>query len=271
MPGGSCSISLIWSNDGLNYFIPAEGQVRGRLFHDDNGFTNDVELGGACETGKRRFSLGGRHRMITERGGLRRSDEVDLEAGVERVEARRSKSELSSYIGLGLVATGPLGGAAWQDGFHRLINWGRTLSGAQLGKLQNRYEGGIRVAPRLRVGLNALWRASKRTALSAGAEVAVSRGVGTSGGKLEVDVEHRRRAAGGELSFSGAVALRHLRAEEERLTFPGAYPRAKSFLEPWFEINYRRGSRSVGFRLILNVEGSGSNQGSLNLSQRWGS
>lgn len=268
MPWDNASLDFIWANDGMNYLVPAEGLSRDRTFYDDDGFTNDLT---ACATGSRggsQTSVCGRHRMITERGGLRRADEVLVSATLAHRLPLDSEWALSTFAGVGIVATGPMGGAEFQDAFHRLIRWGRTLSGAQQGQLQNTYEGGVRMAPRLHVGARMQRNVSDRTSLFAGGEAAVNPGAGASAGQMDVGIAHRFTVGQGRVNLFADLALRHLRAEEERLTFSGAYPEAETFLQPSGGLSYRRGAQEIGFALLLNVEGSGSHQGALSFRKQ---
>src|SRR5215831_19488689 len=120
-PAGT--IQLSWGNDGFNYLVPAEGLTPGRLFHDDDGFTNDLSLAAVISRNLGEFSVFARHRMITERGGLHREDEFLSEARWERLAMHLGRAQLFSFLGLGVVATGNLGGSILQDRFHHFIHW----------------------------------------------------------------------------------------------------------------------------------------------------
>ncbi len=269
MPPGGTYFNFNWANDGMNYLVPAEGQAGGRIFHDDNGFTNDLSgCMGRVEAAER-WDFCGRHRMITERGGLLRVDEALGEGKWTRTRELDPKTNLSAYLGLGLVATGPLGGAPFQDAFHRLIHWGKTLSGVR-GQLQNDYEGGVRIAPRLRVGGSLDYQARERLFLSAGGELAISRGVGASYGQADLGVSRNWPIGKGHIDVFGRLSLRHLRAEEERLTFKGAYPISQTFLQPSAGFLYQQGAQALGFSLTLNLEGSGSHMGAISFYQKLG-
>ncbi|HEX5035121.1 MAG TPA: hypothetical protein VFW62_11640 [bacterium] len=259
-------LGFTWSNDGLNYLVPMAQPSRDRSpFHDDDGFTNDLAMSAAFLGGNWALGFQGQHRMITERGGLRRSDEVELGAWLQRVSRHGKRIETRPFLGLGLVATGPLGGAYLQDRFHRIIQWGRTLDGEILGQLQNQYEGGRRYAPQLKAGGELAFRLSPQVRLLAGAMASVSPGAGASGVQAKLGFERVRSFEGGKLIFLGGIGLRHLRSEEERLEFKGGYPDAESFVEPFGGFTYQRRRFSVAYHLILNVEGSGAHQGAISL------
>jgi hypothetical protein len=259
-------LGFTWSNDGLNYLVPMANPSRDRsLFHDDDGFTNDFALSTTFVRGGLAFGFQGRHRMITERGGLRRSDEVQLGAWLHHISKHGRRIETRPFMGLGIVATGPLGGAYIQDRFHRLIQWGRTLNGEILGQLQDQYEGSRRYAPQLRIGGDVYFRLSGGVRLLSGAMISVSPGVGASSVQANLGFERVRSFGGGKLIFLGGIALRHVEAEEERLEFEGGYPDSESFVEPFGGLTFQRGPFSVAYHLTLNVEGSGAHQGAISL------
>lgn len=268
MGWGEHSIDFIWANDGLNYLVPAHHLSRERTLHDDDGFTNDLTLCLAAARPRTRLAVCVKDRMITEREGLRRADEIDAELSLERTRSVGDHWSLSSFAALGFVATGPLGGAQFQDKFHRLIDWGRTLNGEIKGQLQTDYEGGVRVAPRLRAGGSVQRQLSADASLSAGGEVAVSRGAGASYGQIQVAARRGFPVGQGRLTIFGSVALRRLRAEEIRLTFPGAYPQVATFPQGSAGFSYARPSWEIGFALLLNVEGTGAHQGALSYRKK---
>lgn len=263
MPRGTTYLEWRWANDGLNYLVPAEGLSRERTFQDDDGFTNDL---GACvgnSTASSELRLCAQHRMITERAGMGRIDEASAELTYGKNRALNEDWSLRSTAGIGAVATGPLGGAPVQDAFHRLIRWGRTLSGEQQGFLQDSYAGGVKLGPRLRVGLHASRRLPHGLQAILGGELVVNPGVGASGGQVDLGLRREWTLGSGGLRIFGQVAGRRLRAEETRATFRGAYPRDAAFLQSFAGLAYFGGFGEVGFGLSLNVEGNGAHQGVL--------
>lgn len=259
-------LGFAWSNDGLNYLVPMANPSRDRnAFYDDDGFTNDLTLSARFDREGLAFGFQGRHRMITERGGFLRSDEVQLGAWIHRITRHGERFETRPFLGLGIVTTGPWGGDWLQDRFHRLTRWGRTLNGEILGQLQNEYEGSRRYAPQLRGGGELSFRLSPEVRLRGGAMLTASPGAGASSVQASLGFERVRNFGGGKLVFLGSLALRHVRAEEERLQFKGAYPAAKSFVEPYGGFTYQRARFALSYYLTLNVEGSGAHQGTLGL------
>jgi hypothetical protein len=259
-------LDFSWANDGMNVFVPAANLDRGRTFYDDDGFTNDLAASVVALRKGDQLGLHFQDRMITERGGLRRSDEISALARLEKLLIQKRGHEFRLRVGVGVLLTGPLGGDVLQDRFHRLIRWGRTLNGELKGQLQNQYEGEVEWAPRLELGLAHGWQVSKRFHLSAGAQLAYSPGVGASATELSVGIERTRRVAGGQLKLSAKLPLRYVRSEEERLSFRGGYPRGKFFLQPLSGIAYQRRTMGFAFDLSLNVEGTGAHQGILSFS-----
>lgn len=130
-------ITAAWGNDTL--FLPG---LAGHSYPgDDDGFTNDFRL----TVGGDAFSAQARHRMITERGGMRRVDELTL--GGDYVDRTRlGRITLSLGAGGGATLLGPLGGAQVQDAVHQ----SPFAHGRLLGRgLQDRYEPELTVTPAL--------------------------------------------------------------------------------------------------------------------------
>src|SRR5689334_14151113 len=107
-------LDFLWANDAMNGFVPAPGAAGGRKFYDDRGFTNDLTLRSTFEDGDDRWVSTFRHRMITERVGPRRIDEVLMELRREPVVARWQNGELRVTYGFGAVGTGHEAGAEIQ-------------------------------------------------------------------------------------------------------------------------------------------------------------
>ncbi|MCK6551374.1 hypothetical protein L6R52_36400, partial [Myxococcota bacterium] len=112
-------------------------------FRSDDGHTAALGVDVIAEKGATRnaLSLGGH--MLTEAGGMRRTDLVELLA----THARSLPSGtvvfdvITPRVTLGVQGTGNFGGAGLQDGWHRLGE-GTPLEGRHLGEgLQDRYTG----------------------------------------------------------------------------------------------------------------------------------
>jgi hypothetical protein len=105
---------------------------------DDDGFTTDLAL--AFWRPYRGMLVGGAvfDRWVTEQGGDRRCDQLELVATVERTWPRGVVS-LTGAGRLGPTFTGNLGGRWMQNGWHALSGTGPTLDDG----LQSDYAGGV--------------------------------------------------------------------------------------------------------------------------------
>jgi hypothetical protein len=120
-------VNLAWWNDffsGMN---------------SDDGFTNDIELDVGVLTGGQLFSFEGRHRMLTERDGMRRWDLLEATLSWHYTTTVLKGFSLIIRPHAGLALAGDLGGMAMQNSFHGLP--GITGRKENLG-LQNIYMGG---------------------------------------------------------------------------------------------------------------------------------
>ena len=126
-------VRLAWGNDLFSELPPA----------DDAGLTNDLDVAIVRVRARGALAIGGavRHRMITERGGERRWDLLDVVAVAAR-DQRRDALVARVTGRAGVSAAGDLGGRALQDGWHGLTGTGPTLEQG----LQHRYDGDRRVA-----------------------------------------------------------------------------------------------------------------------------
>jgi hypothetical protein len=102
---------------------------------DDSGFTND--LSAAFWRPYRGYQLGGSlfHRWLTEVGGPRREDQVELLATLSRIYGASGRHQWSWTARLGPTATGNFGGRWMQNAWHTLSKTGPSLAQG----LQNRY------------------------------------------------------------------------------------------------------------------------------------
>jgi len=107
-------------------------------YRSDDGATASLGAGMAFTRGDQRIDLDVDYQMLTERGGMDRTDLVTaLLSHTKQSEAGGFK--LSYGYDLGLQGTGDFGGAQVQDGWHGL-NEGTMLGGRRLtGSLQNNY------------------------------------------------------------------------------------------------------------------------------------
>jgi hypothetical protein len=250
-------VDFYWANDAMNGFVPAPGAAFGRKYYDDRGFTNDLTLKSTLEDDDDRWVTTFRHRMITERVGPRRVDEVTLELRREPVVRRWLNGELRVTYGLGAVATGPEGGAGIQSEFHRVTRSGKTLAEG----LPHIYDGDVNVAPRFVGGVSVSQNLTRWTRLSAGVEASLNPGVSASHESLWASAEQSIPLPLGQVTLEAGVAVRAVQSHEARVSFPGGYPTSAGYVQPWAGARYEVGPLSTGFTLQMNVEGSQNHQG----------
>lgn len=122
----AAAVRMAWWNDSSSGFPT-----------DDNGFTNDLELNGILDLYGHHLALDSRHRMITERHGPHRTDEVQVLLG-DRFEQARGALLLYVTPDAGLALSGNYGGAVLQNSFHTLP----FIKGRRIGDgLQTSYAG----------------------------------------------------------------------------------------------------------------------------------
>lgn len=261
----SRKLAFEWGNDFFNPFPLAK--LHGARF-DDDGFTND--LGGiyAQTQGPSRLELHARHRMITERGGLRRSDVVDLGAELTR---RLSFAKTSIWWGAGadLGLSGALGGERLQDAFHHLVA-GRHLDGTGAGQLQN-------LQPReLRKGLVCSALAGVERTLGPGLALGLTlRGqaalgqTGVSSGVAEAYVVASfALSANASVDARVAMSANLLHTSDPGLVIPGGYLVERMFGSPSLALGMSLRGTRIAWEVRLNEGGSGASLGVLSLSYK---
>jgi hypothetical protein len=94
---------------------------------DDDGFTNDVSLAFWRPRGP--YLVGGAilDRWVTEVGGPRRWDQLELTGTVERTWGERHVRSFTAAARVGPAFGGDLGGRWGQNGFHTICRCGRLL------------------------------------------------------------------------------------------------------------------------------------------------
>ncbi len=180
--------------------------------YDDAGFTNDLDV--AFWRARGPYQLGGTllHRWITEAGGPRRTDLVELFAMAER-----TWDGLTVGARLGPTFTGNLGGRWMQNGWHALTRSGPTLDEG----LQDRYVGGLEAG--VAAGTSARFAIGAPEVQLYGfgdAQLAVGTGVTFLDLAAGLASEHRVRCV--RIGGHAEVALMRFHVDE-RLAFPGAY------------------------------------------------
>ncbi len=111
---------------------------------DDSGFTNDVELSFWRPVGNHNVGVKLFDRWLTEVGGARRQDLVELLATAAHTWGQRRTHEATLSGRAGLVTTGNLGGRWMQNGWHALSETGPTLDqGLQDQYITDRHFGAV--------------------------------------------------------------------------------------------------------------------------------
>ncbi len=185
---------------------------------DDSGFTTD--LGVAFWRPWRGDQLGGSlwHRWLTEVGGQRREDLLELFATVERTWGTPRVLELTSLVRLGPTFTGNLGGRWIQNAWHSTTGTGPTLEEG----LQSRY-----IADRA-IGITGGNRATGSVGIPAAQAYGVVDGqvaLGTGVSSLELAAGARLigRIRCTELGVHGEVAIARYAVSDAALALPGGY------------------------------------------------
>lgn len=94
--------------------------------NDDNGFTNDGYATITAQKNQTRLQASIADRMLTERGGMRRTDVVDTAFSASQTY-EVGNFALSGTATAGLATSGDYAGAPVQDWFHGTVGYGRRL------------------------------------------------------------------------------------------------------------------------------------------------
>lgn len=245
------SLRLSWFND--QFFYPNG---------DDDGFTQAANVGLTLRRGDDALDLDVRHGMLTERGGDRRVDELDILATLaRRIERGNIEYTFGSTVGMSLV--GDYGGAELQDAFHGAIGMGRRLDGT----LQDRYEGtnqhaliiGAQVSARRDLGLGFAAHGGFDGQLALG-PTGISRFSPRAGVDWELPEGVVRPYVGAELEVARFFS------PDARLEMAGGYDTRHFEAIPRFSIGIRGDLFELGWRGTMNQNGSGANMGEIYLS-----
>ncbi|MEQ9503521.1 MAG: hypothetical protein RIT81_42090 [Deltaproteobacteria bacterium] len=245
------ALRLSWFND--QFFYPNG---------DDDGFTQAAELGLTLRRGVDQLDLDVRHSMLTERGGPRRVDELDVHATLSRtIERGQVEWTFGPKVGVSLV--GDYGGAELQDWFHGAIGMGRRLDGW----LQSEYEGtnqaavivGAHVQARRDLGVGFSAHAGLDGQLALG-PTGVSRIAPRVGLNWELPRGPVRPVVGAELE----IAKFH--TPDARLQMAGGYDTSGFQAMPNFRLGIAGDHFELGWRGTVNQGGSGANMGEIYLT-----
>ena len=219
---------------------------------DDSGFTNDLAF--ALWRPYRGYDVGGSvfDRMLTEVGGPRREDLIELVGTVERAWGEPRVRELTIGLRSGPVATGNLGGRYLQNGWHTLSGTGPSLEQG----LQHQY-----IADRA-LG----WLAGERVTGAIGLPAVQAYGVVDSQLALGTGVSSLELAAGlrafarvrcTELGVHGELAYERFAAAEDALTLPGGYGTGGSHVAARLGVHVAWGRTRIAYEYRVNEGGSG--------------
>lgn len=186
---------------------------------DDQGFTTDLSF--AMWRPYRGYLIGGSwfHRWLTEVGGYRRHDLLEVTATVERSWGERRVRELTVTLRSGPAFTGNFGGRFLQNGWHSISGSGPTLDSGGLADMYiaNRAFG---------------WLAGERAVGAIGIpavqaygviDAQVSLGTGVSSFELAAGARAYHRIRCVELGAHAEIALDRFATSDDALTLRGGY------------------------------------------------
>ncbi len=228
---------------------------------DDSGFTTD--LGVALWRPWRGAQLGGSlwHRWLTEVGGRRREDLLEMFATGERTWGAPRARELTIAVRLGPAFTGNLGGRWMQNAWHATTGTGPTLDQG----LQHDYiaERSIGIVAGSRVlGCIGIPEAQAY----GGADTQLALGTGVSWLEVAGGGRFIGRIRGLELGLHGELAVTRYRVSDAALALPGGYGEG-AWQRAWrlgVHVAWRR--VMVGYEYRANEGGSGEPIGTLTVT-----
>lgn len=229
-------------------------------YRSDDGATASLGAGMVFTRGDQRVDVDVDYQMLTERGGMQRTDLVT--ALVSHTKTKDAGGFRLSYgYDLGLVGTGDFGGAQVQDGWHGL-NEGTLLGGRRLGRgLQNVYSTDPQVS--LLTGVHAgalkdLGLVDLYGGLEARAPIGPT-GQGWVGGNLGVDIGSDKG-----LYADLGVTARYQWTQGDALSFDGAPVDDQAVFIPHIGVGWQGDNWRVGVDWYRNDLGTKPGIGDLN-------
>lgn len=256
-------LTISWANDLLA--LPG---VAPRF--DDQGFTNDLGVGLHFDEPRGRAGLSARHRMITERGGSARTDELTVTAEYAREADTRQTLSVVWLARGGGAFSGNLGGAWMQDSFHRALGNGRTSGDAGATRLQTIYPTNLRAGGLLGGELGLSMRASRHLRAEFGVTAQLALGAtGLSSGAVYALAELRWSSRLLSAAIAPRVELSQLVTADPALTMAGGYVEDNLLLLPAIRVSARVTRLELSFEARANEGGAGHGLGQLTLGYRF--
>lgn len=223
---------------------------------DDLGFTQDTTLEAHVLDRSNDASLSVRQRLMVERGGVRRTDEVTCELGWLQ-EHTGGPFVWTFGPTAALVLSGNYGGSKLQNYWHELLDNGYTFDEG----LPNRYEPhrtglvlGARGGPS--------WLPLPWLRLLVGAELAGALGgTGQSTIALYDAVEFESGGPPFRLAVTGGVDYERNWTRDPTLALPGGYDTTGIYRSTHVRMAARGPQWEVGLRAVTNVGGSQAHMG----------
>jgi hypothetical protein len=185
---------------------------------DDSGFTNDLELTFWRPVGSHVFGVKLFDRWLTEVGGARRQDLVELLATAAHTWGQRRTLAATLSGRAGPVTTGNFGGRWMQNGWHSLSHTGPTLDqGLQHLYITDHQFGAVAGA---RAGFS-IGEARLQTYGWVDGQLAL--GTGVSSFEIAYGAQPVWRVGGTEIAMHVELALARFGVADDALTLPGGY------------------------------------------------
>jgi len=223
---------------------------------DDVGFTNDFLAEAQLVATHDAFALRTRYRLLAERYGPRRTDELSCRLlWLHRFEF----GTFSAILGpsFTLAASGNYGGAKLQNSWHRAIDDGYTFGQG----LADQYpDYGFGAGPGAVLGLS--WSPVWWFGLALGSELVLAFGpTGRSQAALYDAVEFTSNDHGFRGVLALGIDLERTWTNDPYLEIPGGYETARAFWSPHLRLAGRGDSWEVGYQAHSNIGGADTHFG----------
>jgi hypothetical protein len=223
---------------------------------DDRGFTQELTLRAHAIGERDDFWLGARQRLMIERGGQRRTDEVTFELGWL---TERGTGPVVWTFGptLGLVLSGNYGGSELQNTWHELLDNGYTFD-AGLADGYAPHRTGVVLGGRG----GPSWLPLPWLRLLVGVELAGAiGGTGQSNVTVYDALEFESGSPGFRLVLTGGIDYERSWTHDPTLRLEGGYDTSGIYRSTHLRMAARGRSWEAGFRAQTNVGGSAGDLG----------